>query len=633
MMEQPGIRAAEGSDRRFILSFSSETPVSRWFGSEVLDHTDGAIDLTRLNELGCVLYNHNRDNVLGRILRAWAENSRGMAEIEFDGDEASDIICQKVRSGTLKGVSVGYRVDSWEEVMPGKASSDGRFTGPVDIARKWAPYEISIVSVPADANVGVGRNFEEELSMADEQTAAAGAIEERAAGGSEDAAESAGQGVPPDESADQPIERALAAERSRVAEISALCRFFDLEPDEYIKSGTSLADTQAAVLRELQKTRKPVSVSVTQDERDKFRAAASDGLMLRGGLNVENPAPGAGELRALSMRELAIECLTIEGAPNARRMDNDMLLRQFYNPSSAFPSIMDDTIQKAYTQGYQLVQTTFEQWTSKGSLKDFKETKGHYYLAGPAGEFLLVPEGGELKADMFEDKMLPQRKLETYGRQFTMTREAFINDDIGFLTTLPSRYAASAKRTINNQVYKVLVENPKIYDGEPLFSAEHQNVVDAGTDLTPAVIQKMILMLKKQRDPFGQAMIVHPRYLIVPVGWEFKMRVLFGSPTINTPDNTQAVNPLYNYPFSVVEDPALDALTEEDQPMPWFMVGDSNVRGTIQVDYLNGQEMPIIRRMERPGQLGFIWDIYLDWGVNVLDYRGMLKNPGVAPEE
>ena len=49
-------------------------------------------------------------------------------------------------------------VDSWEEVMPGKQSADGRFTGPCSIARKWAPYEISIVSVPADPTVGVGRS-------------------------------------------------------------------------------------------------------------------------------------------------------------------------------------------------------------------------------------------------------------------------------------------------------------------------------------------------------------------------------------------------------------------------------------------------------------------------------------------
>lgn len=151
----------EGNERKFVLSFSSEEPYTRWFGQEILDHSGDAVDLDRLNEIGCILFNHNRDKVCGKINRAWIENSRGYAEIEFDEDEQSDVIYQKVASGTLKGVSVGYIVDNWEEVMPNKQSEDGRFTGPCSIARKWAPYEVSIVSVPADPTVGVGRSEEE----------------------------------------------------------------------------------------------------------------------------------------------------------------------------------------------------------------------------------------------------------------------------------------------------------------------------------------------------------------------------------------------------------------------------------------------------------------------------------------
>ena len=147
----------DGNERKFTLSFSSEEPYERWFGLEILDHSPGAVDLQRINEIGCLLFNHNRDAVIGKVNRAWLEGNRGMAEVEFDTDEQSEIIFQKVKSGTLKGVSVGYRIDSLEEVQAGKTSADGRFTGPCEIARKWWPFEISIVSVPADATVGVGR--------------------------------------------------------------------------------------------------------------------------------------------------------------------------------------------------------------------------------------------------------------------------------------------------------------------------------------------------------------------------------------------------------------------------------------------------------------------------------------------
>lgn len=157
------IRAMEGDgeERKFRLSFSSEQPYERWFGPEILDHSEGCVDLERLKNMGCVLFNHDRDYVVGKVTKAWIENSRGEAEIEFDTDEDAEKIYQKVKSNTLKGVSVGYRVDVWEEVTPNKQSSDGRFTGPCSIAKSWWPYEISIVSVPADATVGVGRDLEE----------------------------------------------------------------------------------------------------------------------------------------------------------------------------------------------------------------------------------------------------------------------------------------------------------------------------------------------------------------------------------------------------------------------------------------------------------------------------------------
>ena len=117
----------------------------RWFGQEILDHSDGCVNLDRLNSIGVVLYNHDRDKVIGKIDRAWIEDGRGYAEITFDSDDLSETIYQKVR----------------EEVMPNKQSQDGRFTGPCSIGRKWAPYEVSIVSVPADPTVGVGRSLDE----------------------------------------------------------------------------------------------------------------------------------------------------------------------------------------------------------------------------------------------------------------------------------------------------------------------------------------------------------------------------------------------------------------------------------------------------------------------------------------
>lgn len=167
------IRAVSDDEnsRTFELSFSSEEPVQMWFGTEILDHSGNAIDMSRMQSMGIVLFNHDRNRVIGKVKRAWVEDNRGKATIEFDNDEDSETVRSKVASGTLKGVSVGYRVSNYESVKEGAKSLDGRFTGPCYIAKKWQPYEISIVSVPADTTVGVGRDMTEDGQPPAVQTA------------------------------------------------------------------------------------------------------------------------------------------------------------------------------------------------------------------------------------------------------------------------------------------------------------------------------------------------------------------------------------------------------------------------------------------------------------------------------
>ncbi|WP_235847443.1 phage major capsid protein [Intestinibacillus massiliensis] len=423
-----------------------------------------------------------------------------------------------------------------------------------------------------------------------------------------------------------------AMERHRAAEIVSLCRDFDIDPAEYIKDADATPDTvRAAIIEKQRREHAPVRARVTADEDDKYRAAAADAMVMRAGLAVEKPAEGAAALRGMSLRDLAVECLSRSGDGGAVRLSRDDLFaemqRQFFNPTAAFPSILDQTVRKSYETGYNEVQVTFDQWTSRGTLTDFKRTQSGY-LAGPAGEFKLVPENGELEHDLPVDGRTPTRQLQTFGRQFTMTRQAFINDDIGFLTTVPARYARSARTTINKQVYEVLFKNPVIHDGVALFDAtKHNNLLATGTEITAESMQSMMLRMQMQKDDFGNAIIIRPEALVVPVGYGFKTKVLFESPTIHTEGNTQSVNPLYQPGLRIIEDPTLNAMGGTGA-LPWFLVANRSDAKSLQVDYLDGQEIPTIRRSERPGTLGFVWDIYLDWGITALDYRGIVKNPG-----
>lgn len=494
--------------------------------------------------------------------------------------------------------------------------------------------------VDAAKAAGRGLNTDEQREFDELQgkiTAARQAAENSAAGNGGTDGSNGAEGADNQRTAEDAAQRAVAAERQRMSDISSLCRQTGMDPQEYIQNGNSLDDVRAAAVTFLVNNNGPIGARSGGDEADNFRGAAVDAMLMRAGVSVAQPTQGAEDLRGMTLRDMAIECMAREGLGSTQsllRMSRDdlwtMACRQFYNPTAAFPAILDNAIKKAIVHQYQHVPTTFELWTSKGNVTDFKPTKDHNYLMGGAGEFLPVGENGELKHDTPQTDLLPQRQIKTYGRQFSMTREAFINDDVGFITEVPGAYAASAKRTINKQVYTILVQNPAIFDGVRLFDAAHSNHITTGSKPSNEAIQKLMSKMLLQKDPFGESIMVQPAHIIVPVGYAFLMSTILESPTINTTENTQAVNPLFKYrnQLSIIEEGTINALAGT-AAAPWFMVGNKAYARSLQVDYLNGQETPTIRRMEQAGQLGFTWDIFLDWGITAVDFRGISRNDGV----
>ena len=240
--------------------------------------------------------------------------------------------------------------------------------------------------------------------------------------------------VPENPDINEAARQAVIAERQRVSDITALCRQAGMDPAEYISNGSDINAVRQAAVDHLIAHGAPVGSRMTGSEGDDFRQAAADAMLMRTGVEVQNPARGAEEMRGFSLRDMAIECLARDGVGTTTsllRMSKDDLFntvcRQFFNPTAAFPAILDNAIRKNIVQLYQTVPTTFQLWTTKGSVSDFKPTKDHSYLAGGAGEFLRVGENGELKADKPSTELLPQRQIDTYGRQFSMSRQAFIN--------------------------------------------------------------------------------------------------------------------------------------------------------------------------------------------------------------
>lgn len=219
---------AEVEDRTFEFPFSSEYPVARYFGNEVLSHEREAADLGRLNDGAPLLFNHDPDKVVGVVERAWidGQKKRGYAKVRFSRNSFAKEVMADVKDGVLRGVSFGYAINKMEE------------RGESFVATDWAPYEVSVVSIAADPSIGFGR------SVATESAAPA-------------ASPTPEPKVLHMENTTPDVEvirsKAAEAERSRIAAITALGEKHGLQElaRELVDGGRSVDEARAAVLEKI----------------------------------------------------------------------------------------------------------------------------------------------------------------------------------------------------------------------------------------------------------------------------------------------------------------------------------------------------------------------------------------------
>lgn len=155
--------------RTVELAFSSEAPYERWWGIEILDHSKSAVDLTRLKSGGPLLCDHDSRDQIGVIESVRIDADRvGRAVVRFGRSARAEEIFRDVIDGIRQNVSVGYAID--DLVLEAKSGDDETYR-----VTRWTPYEVSLVSVPADFTVGVGRAADpaQEIKMSVIETPAA----------------------------------------------------------------------------------------------------------------------------------------------------------------------------------------------------------------------------------------------------------------------------------------------------------------------------------------------------------------------------------------------------------------------------------------------------------------------------
>jgi HK97 family phage major capsid protein/HK97 family phage prohead protease len=243
-------RAEAGEEDRIIeLSFSSEEPYERWWGVEILGHGKSEVDLSFIGSgRAPFLVDHKRsvDNQIGVVEKVWLDSGTGRARIRFGKAARATEFLERVRDGELSNISVGYSISE----LRLESETDG--IGTYRITR-WKPEEISLVTVPADETVGVGRSADEkvkQLSLTKDANMENDELETVTEPATNRAASTAA--TPANPAGAKPINRedVLRIERERISEIQAIGEKHNMadKARDAIKSGASVAMFRGVVL-------------------------------------------------------------------------------------------------------------------------------------------------------------------------------------------------------------------------------------------------------------------------------------------------------------------------------------------------------------------------------------------------
>ena len=658
--------------RSVEITAATEAPVTMfdWQREEFIDEVL-LMSGCRLPATGKVpmLDTHGRwdtSTVIGSCRELRVAGDKLLARAVFSALPEGDKPFTKLREGHLTDFSAGYRVHQYTRIPRGETETvAGRaFTGPLLVATDWEVREISICPVGADSNAKARaeakpqkeedamnerlRKFLEARGLAKdagedeawrflEKLETPGEDEDQGEARRQDQAANqapAAQTVPGEtrsaapqpQDAERAARDAVRAERERTAEIRGLCTRFgaaDLA-DSLINEGRSVTEAKDAVLGHLE-SRAPVAmpgmrVEMGMDERDKFRAAGRDSLLLRGGLRVSTPAPGAVDLRGLTLREMARECLTRAGHRSPGGV-MEMVGRAL--TSSDFPLLLEDSARQSLFAGFESARETWPVWAATGSVSDFKiHSKGRVSETDDLDE---IPEHGEYKyGDLDESR--EQYQIATYGKMLSISRQAIINDDLGALTGIPAKHGEAAARKIGDIVYAVITANGNMGDNVALFHAStHGNLASSGGIPGIVTLSAAIKAMKLQKDLKEQRRLnIRPEFFLAPVALEGSCEQMFRSTLEGTQSKPNMVNPYSGDYFTRIYEPRLD----DDSATAWYLFGPKGK--TVTVYFLDGNQTPWLDTRQGWNVDGVEYKVRIDAGAMAEDWRAAYKNPGAS---
>jgi hypothetical protein len=643
---------------------------SFWSGEtwlEELSLADGAVDLARLNDGAPVLDSHKAwgvRNILGGVVPGSArilpgERPNGIAQVRLSQrDEIADVV-RDIQDGIIRNLSVGYEVDEFQEV-DGDARRKAK-EPPLMRAVRWRPCELSFVAVGADAGA---QTRAAQLDLAELQRAAAVTHPCRVRLDQtprrttmpdptdpqkrERPEDQPPPPPPPDpETHDKPDDaddkerdaaasgdaqaaaaRAIATERTRISEIRRAVRQVDLSEDfadTLVETGVPLDHARKRIFDELGKRQPRVTATIShRDGGATLRAGMENALLYR-----LNPAkfpltPEGREWHGCHLMDFARGVLEgqgirTRGLPRIELAGIALGLRQpsGYLTTSDFPAMLANLAVATLAAAYQYAPKTFPPWTRQTTLPDFRIT--NRVALGSAPRLLEVPEHGEYTRGPLLPGAGNNIQLKTWGRILAFTRQALINDDLGIFERIPQMFGASAAQMESDAIYGILMANPVMLDGQPLFSAAHGNLAPAA-GITVASMTIARNLMRTQKSPDGGFLNLTPLFLIV--GPSMEVAALQFTATTVVPTNIDAVVPVALKSLEVIVEPRITDTS-------WYLAASPALVDTIEYAYLaDTPSGPIIET-----RVGFDIDgteikAREDFAAAAIGWQGLVKTPG-----
>lgn len=416
--------------------------------------------------------------------------------------------------------------------------------------------------------------------------------------------------------------------RKRTQAIQQMARAAGLSADYALALvGTDLTVEQCstAIMRRLAKRSQENGVNGNHSVRatgldagTKKRMAVENALLHRIYPSKFSLDAGAREFRGMTMVEIGRELLSERGI-NTRGLDRSEVAKMVFNrahSTSDFPLLFEGVINKMLRAQYEFAPEFWDKIARQTSVDDFR-ARG-LYSAGVANGMKKIPEGGEIKYTTLKESK-EQIRVETVGEGISYTRQAFINDDLGVFSIIPSAFVRHWDMLRGNLVWGLLTDNVKMSDGKGIFDATHGNLLTgASSALSEESLAAAKTAMMKQKDIAGQIIRMVPRYLIVSPENEMMAKKLV---TATTPVKFEDVN-VFAGAFDVIVEPRLT------DPKAWYLMADPYAVDSLYYAYLEGNEGLRVDSTEEFKTDSMDYAVRGDFGAAAIDYRGIVKAAG-----